>query len=253
MRTFISAPCRNQRFLARLLELMMQRCRQSEIMDDPSLNAEQHVHALHGLERINRWSASVHALWSPIQALAGEEPKRTFRVLDIATGAGDVPIQLWHRAHRAGVRLIINGCDRSPVAIAYARQRATQKRADVTFFELDALNDEIPPGYDAVTCSLFLHHLHDEEAVRLLRSMAQAAGWLVVISDLVRSRTGLSLAHLGTRLLSTSAVVHVDGPRSVRAAYTVDEARVLATRAGMDHAKVWPRWPCRYLLVWKRP
>jgi len=232
---------------------MMPRCRQSEVMDDPSLDVEQHVQALRGLERINRWSASVHALWSPIQALAGEEPNRTVRVLDIATGAGDVPIALWRRGRRAGVRLAVEGCDRSPVAIAYARHRATQRRADVRFFELDALNDEVPPGYDVVTCSLFLHHLHDEEAVRLLRSMAQAAGRLVVLSDLVRSRVGLVLAYLGTRLLSASAVVHLDGPRSVRAAYTVGEARVLTTRAGMDQAEIAPRWPCRYLVIWRRP
>ena len=238
---------------ARLPELTMQQHRQPELMDDPHLNVEQHIHALHGLERINRWSASVHALWSPIRALAGQEPKRSLRVLDIATGAGDIPIKIWHRVHRAGVRIVVDGCDRSPIAIAYAQRRAKQRRADVHFFGLDALTNEIPPGYDVVTCSLFLHHLNDENVVRLLRSMAQAARRLVVISDLVRSRTGLALAYLGTRLLSTSAVVHVDGPRSVRAAYTVEEARALATRAGMDHAAIWPRWPCRYLMLWKRP
>ena len=230
----------------------MQRCRQSELMDDPHLNVEQHTHALRGLERINRWSASVHTLWSPIQVLAAEEPERTFRVLDIATGAGDVPIALWHRARRAGVRITVDGCDRSPVAIKYARHRAKQNRADVRFFELDALNDEIPPGYDVVTCSLFLHHLNDEDAVRLLRSTAQAVGRLVVISDLVRSRTGLALAYLGTRLLSTSIVVHLDGPRSVLAAYTLDEVRMLSTRAGMDNPAISQRWPCRYLLMWER-
>jgi len=231
----------------------MQRCRQSELMDDPHLNVEQHTHALHGLERINRWSASVHTLWSPIQALVAEEPERTFRILDIATGAGDVPIKFWHRARRAGVRLTIDGCDRSPVAIAHADHRAKQGRADVHFFELDALTNEIPEGYDVIICSLFLHHLNGEEAVRLLRSMAQVAGRLVVISDLVRSRTGLALAYLGTRLLSTSAVVRLDGPQSVWAAYTIEEARVLALQAGMDNVDVLPRWPSRYLLLWKKP
>jgi len=221
-------------------------------MDDPSLNAEQHLHALRGLERINQWSANVCTIWAPVQALAAEEPKHTVRVLDIATGAGDIPIALWHRARRASVRLEVDGCDRSSVAMAHARHRAKQSRADVRFFELDALNDEIPPGYDVVTCSLFLHHLNDEDTVRLLRSMARAVGRLVVISDLVRSRIGLALAYLGTRLLSTSTVVHVDGPRSVLAAYTLDEIRMLSTRAGMDNPVIAPRWPCRYLLRWEK-
>lgn len=231
----------------------MQQCRQSELMDDPGLDVERHVHALRGLERINWWSASVDSLWPPIQALASQEPKRAFRVLDIATGAGDVPIALWHRARRAGLQLAVDGCDRSPVAVKYAHHRAEQRRADVTFFEWDALTDQLPPGYDVVTCSLFLHHLDDENVVRLLRAMARTARRLVVISDLVRSRMGLALAFLGTRLLSTSAVTHIDGPRSVLGAYTREQARMLAMRAGMDHAEVVPRWPCRYLLVWKKP
>jgi len=221
-------------------------------MDDPHLNVEQHLHALRSLERINGWSASARAIWSPIRALAAEEPGRTFRVLDIATGAGDGPITLWHRARRVGVPLTVEGCDRSPVAIAHACHRAQQRRADVRFFELDVLNDQIPHGYDVVTCSLFLHHLTHEDVVRVLRSMAQAAGRLVIISDLVRSHVGLVLAYLGTRLLSTSAVVHLDGPRSVRAAYAVDEVRALAARAGMTTPEISPRWPCRYLLTWKR-
>lgn len=231
----------------------MQRCHQPEIMDGPGLNAEQHRHALHGLERINRWSLSARTLWSPIRALADEDPMRTLRVLDLATGAGDTPIALWHRAQRAGIRLIVNGCDRSSIAIAHARHRAAQQRADVRFFQLDALTDEVPRGYDVVTCSLFLHHLKDEDAVRLLQTMAGAAGRLAVVSDLVRSRTGLMLAYVGTRLLTTSAVVHADGPQSVRAAYTIDEARQLTMQAGMHNAGIVQYWPCRYLLVWKRP
>ena len=231
----------------------MQQYRQSELMDDPSLDVEQHVLALRGLERINWWSASVHTLWPPIQALVGEEPTGAFRVLDIATGAGDVPMTLWHRARRAGVQLAVDGCDHSPIAITHARQRAKQRQADVTFFEWDVLTQQIPQGYDVVTCSLFLHHLNEAHVVELLRAMAQAARRLVVISDLVRSRAGLALAYLGTRLLSTSAVVHVDGPRSVQAAYTIEEIRGLAMQAGMDDAAVLPCWPWRYRLVWKKP
>ncbi len=222
-------------------------------MDDLNLNVEQHRHALRGLERINRWSLSARALWSPIRALADENPTRTLRVLDLATGAGDTPIALWHRARRASAPLSIDGCDRSPVAIAHARHRAAQQRADVRYFELDALTDGIPPGYDVVTCALFLHHLNDEDAIRLLQAMAEAAGRLAIISDLARSRIGLMLAYLGTRLLTASAVVHADGPQSVRAAYTVEEACKLATRAGMHNARIARRWPCRYLLIWKRP
>jgi hypothetical protein len=102
-------------------------------------------------------------------------------------------------------------------------------------------------------CSLFLHHLADDEAKDLLTRMAAAARHLLLVNDLERSTRGLLLAYLGTRLLSRSPVVHVDGLRSVRAAFTRTEVRALAERAGLNGAEVSPRWPCRYLLTWRRP
>jgi 2-polyprenyl-3-methyl-5-hydroxy-6-metoxy-1,4-benzoquinol methylase len=175
------------------------------------------------------------------------------RVLDLATGGGDVPIRLHHRARRAGLPLTVEGCDVSPGAIEYATRQAERRGAAVRFFVADALADDLPHGYDAVVCSLFLHHLTDEQAVRLLRRMALAAGRLVLVNDLVRSRAGLLLARVATRVLSLSPVVHVDGPRSVEGAFTVEEARSLAARADLGGATVERRWPCRYLLRWVRP
>ena len=58
---------------------------------------------------------------------------------------------------------------------------------------------------------------------------------------------------LGCRVLSRSPVVHVDGPRSARAAWTVTELRGLAERAGLAGASVERRLPCRMLLDWSRP
>ena len=55
--------------------------------------------------------------------------------------------------------------------------------------------------------------------------MARAAHAMVLINDLIRSRLGYLLAYIGTRFLTTSYVVHQDGLKSVRAAFTVSEAK----------------------------
>ena len=75
---------------------------------------------------------------------------------------------------------------------------------------------------------------------------------LVLINDLDRSLGGLLLARAATRLLSASSVVHTDGPRSVEGAFTRDEARGLAERAGLAGVTLQRRWPCRWLLSWRR-
>jgi hypothetical protein len=74
----------------------------------------------------------------------------------------------------------------------------------------------------------------------------------VLVNDLRRSRIGLALAHVVTRLLTTSSVVHTDGPLSVRAAFTTQEALALAERAGLTGPTVRRIWPFRWLLTWKR-
>jgi 2-polyprenyl-3-methyl-5-hydroxy-6-metoxy-1,4-benzoquinol methylase len=232
---------------------LRQRRRLPEIMDQPGLHPARHALALRGLARINFWSGSAGILWPPLADLARRVPGQPLRVLDLASGAGDVPIRLWHKARRAGVALRMEGRDVSPVAVEHARGRAAQSGAEVDFSVLDVLREPLPAGYDALTCSLFLHHLDDEQACLLLGKMAGAAGRLVLVNDLARSLTGLALAHVGGRLLTRSDVVHVDGPRSVAAAFTPAEARGLAERAGLVGATVARRWPCRWLLTWERP
>ncbi len=231
---------------------MLPRRHEPELMDDPALDPWRHAQALRGLARINWWSRSAEMLWPPIRALVGQRQRRALRALDVATGGGDVPIRLCRMAARNGVSLQCDGCDRSPTAIDQAQRRATRRHTGARFFVHDALEVPLPSGYDVVMCSLFFHHLTAEQTLVVLGRMKAAADRLVLVNDLVRCRAGLVLAYVGTRMLSRSRVVHIDGPRSVRAAWTPDELTTMAERAGLSDATVEGRWLYRMLLQWKR-
>jgi hypothetical protein len=82
--------------------------------------------------------------------------------------------------------------------------------------------------------------------------MAEAAAVMILANDLVRGPFGFALAYFGTRVLSTSAIVHSDGPQSVAGAFTVREMRQLAERAGLKEAIVKRSWPFRMLLRWNK-
>ena len=228
------------------------RHRQPELMDQPELDPAQHRQALGGLERINRLSSSSGILWPTIRNLGRQLEPRPIRILDVACGAGDVAISLFHRAVRSQIVVEITGCDLSPVAIEYARQRAHATKADVSFQVLDVLNNPLPSDFDVITCSLFLHHLDEADALRLLQKLGVATRRTVLVNDLARSRLGYVLAWAGTRVLSRSSIVHFDGPLSVEGAFTPAEALFLAEQAGLHGATVRRRWPCRYLLQWSR-
>jgi 2-polyprenyl-3-methyl-5-hydroxy-6-metoxy-1,4-benzoquinol methylase len=163
------------------------------------------------------------------------------RILDVASGGGDVARAL------ARPGWAVDGCDFSPTAVAHAQRRGGR------FFIHDALADPIPEQYDALTCSLFVHHLSEDQTIQLFRRFAESSARFIVISDLNRCRTGLFLAYVVSRLLTRSPVVHYDGPVSVRAAFTLPEVRNLAHQAGLHGAQVRRCWPFRWLLTWERP
>ncbi|VTT97152.1 Uncharacterized protein OS=Planctomyces maris DSM 8797 GN=PM8797T_03249 PE=4 SV=1: Methyltransf_23 [Gemmataceae bacterium] len=216
-------------------------------MDDPGLAPAEHRRALAGLARLNRVSGSAAVLWPAVARLA-RELRRPVRVLDVATGSGDVPAGLVRKARRAGVSLEVSGCDISQTAVAAAAANCPAGR----FFVHDALRNPLPAGFDVVTCSLFLHHLSTDDAVSLLAAMRDAVGRLVLVNDLSRSRFSFVGVWLACHLLTTSPVVRFDGPASVRSAFTPREALALAERAGLTAAVVRSKFPARFLLSWER-
>jgi 2-polyprenyl-3-methyl-5-hydroxy-6-metoxy-1,4-benzoquinol methylase len=235
---------------------LRQRNLQPEIMDRPGLDADAHHQALNGIARINWVSSSDGILWPSIRDLCRERQKagdnRPVRVLDVATGGGDVPVGVWQRGKRKGIPLEVAGCDFSPLAIEHAKQTAQRAGADVSFFQLDLLNESIPTGYDVIACSLFLHHLNQEQALIVLRKMHDSAGSLALVNDLARGWRGWLAAYLGSRILTRSPMVHVDAVLSVEGSFTPDEALAVAKQAGWDGAEVRRKFPFRFLLSWRR-
>ena len=228
------------------------RDRQPELMDDPSLDSVQHRHALQGLSRANRFSRSTAMLWPAIRAVAQQVGGRPVRILDIASGGGDVVLGLATKAGRSRIDVEITGCDISPLAVEVATELA-QRRGfrNVRFLAEDAIHGMLAGPYDIVMCSLFLHHLPEDDARVLLRRMQELATHRVLVNDLRRTRCGYALAWAGCRLLTRSPIVHTDGPLSVRAAFSIDEVRQLAEESGLNGATITTHWPQRFLLDWR--
>lgn len=222
---------------------------QGELMDEPDLSPREHLSALRGLQRINRVTNSTRVLWRAIRELY-KNSGTPLNVMDVACGGGDVLCDLAERASRAKVPLHLTGWDLSPTAIERTQSLARHKHVEIETKIANALTDTFPIDQDVIFCSLFLHHLSREDAGLLLRRMAAAARMQILVSDLVRSRSGFVMAWLGTRLLSRSRIVHVDGPRSVEAAFTLPEIRHLMAENGLKEATCQRFWPQRFLLSW---
>jgi len=218
-----------------------------ELMDDPSIDPAQHRRALVALERLNRASRTGASLWSAIAPFASND--QPLRVLDIASGGGDVARAIYRRAVAAGVEAQVVGADISDTAVAHANQIG----GGPTFVQLDAINVPLPTDFDVITSTLFLHHLQPADVVKLLSNMAGAARKGVVISDLARGRWCRFVSWVGTRAMTRSPIVHTDAMLSVSAAFTIDEMTDLAEAAGLGGATIRRCWPGRFVLTWSKP
>jgi len=229
-----------------------QRQLRPEVMDQPGLDTQAHQAALLGLARINALTRSASCFFPAIRRLASQKRPRRLRILDVACGGGDTVRAIARLGRREGIDLEVHGCDISDEAVALANQSARAQGLEAHFFQADAIGAPLPSGYHLITTSLFLHHLREPDAETLLRSMAAATLDQLLVHDLIRSHLDLLLTWIGTRLLSRSAIVHIDGPLSVGGAFQLDEVAQLARAAGLAGSQISRFWPERFLLSWSR-
>ncbi len=216
-------------------------------MDDPKLPRDEHLLALKGLSRLNRYSGVASLMYRHLRPIATAMGNRPVNVLDVASGSGDVALSWIKRARRDGWKLQLTLLDISGTAVSEQKRRAKILGVDALSLQQDCLNGSLPGGFDIVTCSLFMHHLDDHQAFRLLQSMQAASHHGIIVCDLERSRFNLTLVNLAARLLSRSRVVHHDAAASVRAAYTTDEFERLAESALARPVRVQHAFPCRFI------
>lgn len=208
-------------------------------MDSPEADARELTRSLADLRAANRVFGGTRAMLALLRPLIDQVGEPPVRVLDIATGSADIPIEISRWAARRGRELEVVASDIHPLTLRVARERAASD-PHVTIVGADALRLPFADrAFHLVTCSTALHHFTDDDAVRALREMARVASVAVVVLDLRRSRTALaSVGLLAATVWRRHAITRHDGPVSVRASFTPGELRDLAARAGLDRARV---------------
>ncbi|MGB6801310.1 MAG: methyltransferase domain-containing protein, partial [Candidatus Sulfotelmatobacter sp.] len=117
----------------------------------------------------------------------------------------------------------------------------------------DALAMPFADGaFDLISCSLFAHHLDEQQLAQFMREGLRVSRHALLINDLIRHPLHLALAFAGFPIMR-SRVAWLDGLTSVRRAYVPDEIRTLLASAACDGANEISR---NYLfrmgvIVWK--
>lgn len=196
------------------------------------------------LARINRWLGGVALSRRALVALATGShalPRvgrvdwctRPLRMLDVGTGAADIPEALLAWTSERGLKLHVAAVDERHEILDVAFERVGDRpdlRLDHTAGDRLAYDNG---AFDVVHASLVLHHLEPPAAVRLLSEMARTASLGIIVNDLDRRRLGWLGAWLLSRVLTRNGYTRHDAPLSVRRAYRPTEVARLAVQAGL--------------------
>jgi len=217
-----------------------------ELLDGPLDDAAVLDGNLRDLARVNRrfggTSLSIRAVRALAAGAAGDGPAiDTLGVLDVGTGAADIPLALARtRGPWRAVR--VTGVD-SRQEILDASRRASPALADRDDISLSLADGRSLPFADGefhvAHASLVLHHLGEADAVAFLRELARVASLGVVVNDLERGWLNWLGAWLILHAMTRNPFTTHDGPLSVRRAWTRSEVDALLARAGLRPV-AWP-------------
>jgi ubiquinone/menaquinone biosynthesis C-methylase UbiE len=208
---------------------------QPELMDLPDQDHEALRNDLKHLARLNRTFGGKKAVEIAFQKLA--DKRRSLLLIDLAAGYGDHGRNLLGLAQERKHDITIVAVDLQFQTLQIARE-ATPANKKMFFVQADAR--QLPfrtKAADLAFCSLALHHFGEADALTVLQEMARVGRLGTACVDLIRSRLAAFCIWLLTTFIIRDPMVRHDARLSIRRAFTDDEMRSLAHRAGWPNLK----------------
>lgn len=199
-----------------------------ELMDRPQPVTAELETDLHNLRQLNRYFGSYRLIGHFLRRWL--RPGNQLRILDFATGSGDIPRLVVDYARTVGASVRVDAVDQQPSTLEIARQLSVDYR-EIEFLEGDVLTFDREP-YDVVLCSLALHHFAETDAVKLLRHCRELSKRYVLVADLRRGWFATAGVFLLTAVLFREPMTRTDARFSAERAFSFAEFRWLAERAG---------------------
>ena len=184
---------------------------------------------LHNLRQLNRWFGSYSLIASFLRRWIN--PGATLRIVDLATGSGDIPRLIANHARTVGAEVHIDALDQQPATLEIAKKLSVDY-PPISFIEGNILEWKAEEPYDIVLCTLALHHFSEKNAVCVLRRCRELSRKFVLVSDLRRGWVGTIGVYLLTATIFREPMTQSDARLSVARAFSISEMSEMAKRAG---------------------
>jgi ubiquinone/menaquinone biosynthesis C-methylase UbiE len=231
-----------------LIPSFNERSDELEHLDKGDYTPEEYEGCLTELRRVNQLLGDARALRRSLFPEIERAGLRSFSVLDVGAGSGELlrVSAVW--ARRSGRQAFFAGLEANARS-ALAIREESRELPEITSARGDAL--ELPFAdncFDYAICSLFTHHFKDDQVVAILRELARVARRRIFVIDLHRHALAYYLYITLGRLLLHNRLVREDGALSIRRSFRPDELQRLALRAGLRDVSVRRRFPFRLVL-----
>ena len=200
-----------------------------EMMDRPQPVSPELERDLERIRQLNRWFGSYRLILSFMRRWV--RPADKLRMVDLATGSGDIPRLIVGYARKIHAQVKIDALDRQPATLEIAR-RLSANYPEIWYHEANVVEWNPVEAYDIALCTLTLHHFSDGDAVRLLHRCGEISKRFVLVSDLRRGLFLKAGVHLLTGLIFREPMTRFDARLSAARAFSFSEMRDLALRAG---------------------
>jgi 2-polyprenyl-3-methyl-5-hydroxy-6-metoxy-1,4-benzoquinol methylase len=200
-----------------------------ELMDRPQPVSPELERDLENIRQLNRWFGSYTLISMFLSRWI--KPGSCLRIVDLATGSGDIPRLIAECGRKIGAELRIDALDRQSATLEIA-QKLSVPYPEISFVEGNILEWRPAEPYDVVFCTLALHHFSDDDAVRVLQSCRELSRKFVLVSDLRRSWMATIGVHLLTATVFREPMTKHDARLSIARAFSFSEMNQLAQRAG---------------------
>lgn len=187
-----------------------------ELIDDPNSGGSFVRAGYRTMEGVNRYLGGTRVVRRFIaEELSSFDEDRPLRVLDMGSGACDIPIAVSEWAREQGRRVHFTCLEPNRHGRAMAREKLRRNAGLSVRVGADRVEEHVPDvPYDCAVGSMFFHHFSDGEILRMLSRLRGFVRRSVLINDLHRTPP----AFVGFLLLSfaLAPAVSRDGLHSIR-------------------------------------
>jgi len=224
------------------------RSQKSELMDAPCIPKESLFQNLYELDFINGISGGYPITMTGIKKLVTDKNKR-YHIVDLGCGGGGTMKQIARWARAKGYQVKLTGVDKNADAINYMIN-GCKDYPEISGVASDYRDYLKTAGtIDIIHCSLFCHHLNNDELTELFSDLKRCTKTGFVINDLQRNWLAYYSVQIITRLLNGSDLSKNDGPISVLRAFKQKELNTLLKKVQINNYSIDRKWAFRYLIV----